>query len=677
MRPKLRRLGDLFSRSPLVSDESGIALVMALGITLVLTIVLTSVIIMTASGARDAQGTNARQRAAALAEAGLNDAMSVLNANYPATFPGDGCLLRPPASAALPTGLPGQLLPYTCSAFATPPATGFGSGATAYGFLVTPDSTKPKETVQFWGVLRKTIPGIGVAWIVKSTGTVPNPTGPSASPVTRTVSAKVPVVVAPSSPGGTGVLDWVYSGTDTTFSQSVVVSSPLYVKGSITFNNSATVHARLFATGNVTFGGTGSIDGTLCSAGSTPSCLNIGGNLDMQNTNNTVGTSSSPLPAVHIVGTCTLKNVSPVANPCGSATPAPPWTATNVFATATASTRNNTLDAVPFLPMTTSPPYGSAAFCADTVNYSCLDFQTWYGKASPGPAAPCNNGPNRLPDSTFDGNTSFDNSVTPAFNLTPTTPYSCTTLGGSISWDPAGGANGQGLLTINGTVYIDGSAYVTQPSNQVYSYTGIGGIMLSGTLLMPPGSALCASLTSNGKACDITGVSTTATGVNAQNSTTVNVASTTGFPSSGWFALEGTNVTYTGKTATSLTGCSAHPATVGGETVTGNAWDPKKSALAIIANGNGYSGLPVAAQVASGIGIDAKGAQFQGILAATNSVNLSTTSQIQGPIMSVFGQVSPSQSLNLTFPPLPFAPSSAPGQPPTPAILLSPREYGG
>ena len=63
-----------------LGDESGIALVMALGIMLVLTIALTTVITFTASGARDSTRVNAGQKAYALAEAGVNNALAVLNA---------------------------------------------------------------------------------------------------------------------------------------------------------------------------------------------------------------------------------------------------------------------------------------------------------------------------------------------------------------------------------------------------------------------------------------------------------------------------------------------------------------------------------------------------------------------------------------------------------------------
>lgn len=63
--------------------------------------------------------------------------------------------------------------------------------------------------------------------------------------------------------------------------------------------------------------------------------------------------------------------------------------------------------------------------------------------------------------------------------------------------------------------------------------------------------------------------STTATGVNATNSATVNCGSTSGYPIIGSFVLGGTVVTYTGITSTSFTGCSNHGSTTGGEAITG------------------------------------------------------------------------------------------------------------
>ena len=51
-------------------EESGIALIMALGIMLVLTIALTTTIHFTSASARHANSSNAGQKAYALAEAG-------------------------------------------------------------------------------------------------------------------------------------------------------------------------------------------------------------------------------------------------------------------------------------------------------------------------------------------------------------------------------------------------------------------------------------------------------------------------------------------------------------------------------------------------------------------------------------------------------------------------------
>src|SRR3954453_20500847 len=80
-----------------LSDERGIALVMALGIMLVLTIALTTTIFLTGSSAQHASSSNAGQKAFGLAEAGVNNAISVLHTAYdvpsPPTFPGDSTLL--------------------------------------------------------------------------------------------------------------------------------------------------------------------------------------------------------------------------------------------------------------------------------------------------------------------------------------------------------------------------------------------------------------------------------------------------------------------------------------------------------------------------------------------------------------------------------------------------------
>ncbi len=73
---------------------------MAIGIMFVLTITVSSVMVYTAASAGHANNSNAGQKAYALAEAGVNNAFAVLNANYhpgmTVAFPGDPAWL--PAS---------------------------------------------------------------------------------------------------------------------------------------------------------------------------------------------------------------------------------------------------------------------------------------------------------------------------------------------------------------------------------------------------------------------------------------------------------------------------------------------------------------------------------------------------------------------------------------------------
>jgi hypothetical protein len=259
--------------------------------------------------------------------------------------------------------------------------------------------------------------------------------------------------------------------------------------------------------------------------------------------------------------------------------------------------------------MTTS---ANAVECADDVNFTCINYGEWYYNSSPGPVVGCNPAAGALPSSVFDGDTVMNRSVLASFNLTPAAAYTCKTETGELSWNPSGGTNGDGQLTIKGTVFIDGSAYVNKIANRAYSYTGVGTIMLSGSFSMQ-GGWLCAVLTSNGRACDLT--------------------------------------------------CAS-------------CWVPQTTALAIVADGNGYAGSPSGAVVPTGFSASVKSSEYQGILAGTNSIEMDTSAAVQGPIMSVFGAVSASQSLNLTFPPIPFAPSSSPGQPPPPAELLEAREFG-
>jgi hypothetical protein len=170
---------------------------------------------------------------------------------------------------------------------------------------------------------------------------------------------------------------------------------------------------------------------------------------------------------------------------------------------------------------------------------------------------------------------------------------------------------------VRGTVFIDGSATITSAPAAQAKNVGQGTLILTGTFMMK-NALLCVKTTGsgNGTHCD------TATG----------------------------------------------------------AWDPNVGALVIIADGDGgYDTTQSQSNnVIAGQGINIKNSDFQGGLIANKDIGVDTTSQMQGPMVSVYHTVDAGQSNVLTFPPILFAPSgeSTIGPAPVPK-LLPPRNFGG
>jgi hypothetical protein len=388
-------------------DEHGIALIMSLGILFVLTISLGTVIYVTSASARHAEHSNAGQKSYALAEAGVNNAISVLVANYPGTtiFPGDA------------------------------------------GLLPTRTTTYPEGTVTWSGSLVQTALGAQwpFEWRITSTGTVENPTGPGASDVSRTATAIVPVVMPETqNAGGDSVLNFIYAYTNLLFEQSVPIETPVY------------------ATGNLTLGNTSTIAGAA-------KTVAVGGNLTLENPQNAVGQSSDRLAAVYVEGSCKYKN-NPTHTPCQ-------WDTDNVFAAGPGTNQGGTT-----IPPTLITQIPTLTCCA--VPSSQIGF--WYRFSSPGPYFGCVTSSGTVP--VFDTDTTLNNSAGGGApqNLTPAGSYSCTTAGGQITWNA-----GTKTLTIGGTVYIDGSAYISAGSGTTYN--GVGTIVLSGTFLMDNHTYMCAN----------------------------------------------------------------------------------------------------------------------------------------------------------------------------------------
>jgi hypothetical protein len=220
---------------------------------------------------------------------------------------------------------------------------------------------------------------------------------------------------------------------------------------------------------------------------------------------------------------------------------------------------------------------------------------------------------------TFDtGDATINDSATPLtpFNLTPfNQSHTCRVTAGSkllgeLSWNAA-----TKVLTVDGTIFIDGSATIDKTGDSgtpAFRYAGEGTIYLSGTFAMK-----------NAIMCAVAGPSDCNTSL--------------------------------------------------------GAWDPTQNALVVIADGDGADGGAESQGnvVGAGDGIELVSASFQAALIAKKNVRANTTSNDQGPIVSVYNGVISGQTGTLTFPAASFAPSGAAGvASPIPAgALLAPVDF--
>jgi hypothetical protein len=403
----MKRLRQLFG------EERGFALVLALGVTVVLSMTVVTVIESSSSNQRNATMSGGRASAYDLAEAGVNNAMSVLrlptnNALDKYVFCTD--------SGSLPT------LP--CKRTDT-----YSSGK-----------------VIWYGTLYQNAAAGTAYWDLFSTGYVRNPYG--GADYQKTLRATIPVVPVTTQPlnnpswnyifsrnPGSGV---AFSGCDMTLANSVNVTSPLYVMGNLCLQNTARI---------------------------SKGPLIVKGSMDQQATNNQVGAVGADINEAHIGLGCRYK-AQAQHNPCSYGAGGGAGTHDNVWATILDST----------------PP----AVTAPTVQWN-----DWYLNAAPGPyyacAAPQAGDP---PNPSF----AFDNPVGVASdtdanklaykndnqgiaNLTPGSSYMCKTVGGELSWDYP-----NKTLTVNGTIFIDGSAKID--IGGIVRYKGQATIYTSGSVLI-------------------------------------------------------------------------------------------------------------------------------------------------------------------------------------------------
>jgi hypothetical protein len=400
----------------LAASADGFALVLALGMTVVLSMTVVTVIASTTANARQSNVSKGRVDAYSLAEAGLNNALAVLN--------------NPNTNALQQSALP---------------STEAGASQKVY----------TDGTAKWWGVLTNS------NWVLHGVGLVRNPTGPGSPALRREVTASVDVIVAPTQPLNTRQWDWIMNKATGSPCDMTVAD------GTVT-GNAATILTRLYVYGNLCLG-TSQGGRAFVNAGP----LMVKGRLSINDGASAVGSSGSPINEIHIGQGCQYLT-SPLHNPCQQG--AGGSGKDNVWA----SLIDNTV------PDITAPT---------------ADWDYWYSNSKPGPRRACTTTTGTPPS--FDNDTTRNYSVyngsTTAFDLTPGSSYSCSVkdaynnLLGKLDWNSS-----TKLLTIYGTVFIDGAAKIA--NGALNQYDGQGTIYLSGTFYMSNGSRLCA--VASGTDCD-------------------------------------------------------------------------------------------------------------------------------------------------------------------------------
>jgi len=404
-------------------QEDGIALVMALGITVVLIIFVASMISYTSSNSRAARLSANDLIALQYADAGLNAAYSIV-VNQNVTSGGNpsaanllGCN---GASGAADTTGPSNCTtpaPMVVCVAASGCASGDPGSSTVYGY--------------YSGVNPGTYNGItvpGSTWLLVSSGYARNPEGTT---VIKTTTATVPI-----SPLNAGAVAAVWN--------HMFLTSPLTPNVcSVDFGgNNMTITDPLYVIGNMCISGQNT---TVQETTGQPIDLMVGGKLIMNGSGSKIGTDSThPITSGVVVGGCTTVSVSSATTACDSGAYSY-WVGTKDT----------------FIPQ-------------DAPEVLSADIANDYNNFDPGPKHACASG--GLAASTFDNDTT-QNGTNASFELLPNSSYTCVSQSGAatgqLSWN-----NSTKMLTVTGSVFLDGNLTIGQSG----TYTGTGVIEAAGTI---------------------------------------------------------------------------------------------------------------------------------------------------------------------------------------------------
>jgi Tfp pilus assembly protein PilX len=303
--------------------------------------------------------------------------------------------------------------------------------------LATRTSTYSTGTVTWGG----TYDDATAKWTITSTGQVTNPTDPASSEALRTITAKVPIRPITTQTSQTEAWNYIFSyGTGSTCDMSLI--------------SSVNVETRLLVSGNLCVRDSSNITGSQTE-------VLVGGQTKIFGSAY-IGTSGAKIGRIDSVNGCRYESTTP-HNPC------------------------TTTDKVHAVTATSSP---------DLLAAPSPNWDYWYSKSAPGPIKTCTGANKTGTPPTFDNDTTRNRSA-PAANLTPGASYGCkvylgTELLGELSWN-----NSTKVLTVKGTIFIDGNLQATQAA----TYTGQATIYISGSFYMSSGR-VCA--VDGGSGCNFT-----------------------------------------------------------------------------------------------------------------------------------------------------------------------------
>ena len=471
------------------------ALIMAIGITSVLGIVGATAVAYSTSGAQEAQQSGSRQSAFTLAEGGINNVMAVLN--------------LPTNNALDPETLP------KCTnnekKYSDPAADRTNTSSWRH-------STIDGGTVDWCGTLVRK----DALWYVTSIGNARNPNRTSTN-VTRTLEATVTVTPTTTQPLNNPVWNYLYAGhtgstCDQSLNNNIAGASRMYVAGNLCLSpnvqlNQSTVivggsvdvsnNAAIGASTNISTRVETYIGGNCRYA--TGSWANCSGNQDARHI-------YSKLSDLVNVG---VNQPAPVVAPPAAdyatwyenAIPGPSQTCTTSSGTPpTFDTNYPNRDNSVTTPVDLTP--NSSYFCrvgqgaSSTLNGALTASQNTVtvSSATGFPTTPFLI---RVDDEFMQVIAGFGTTTWTVLRATNSSATSHVT-GQTVEWKtPSSGEiawnNTTKTLTVSGTIYIDGSAKIS--NSALNSYNGQGTIYLSGTFLST--GSLCASI--SGSNCNFAG----------------------------------------------------------------------------------------------------------------------------------------------------------------------------